>query len=86
MLFRSGTGAGSTRETIELSREAAEAGADFVIVITSGYFSGALDRKALKTFFVDVAEKSPLPVILYNCKFDAVIERTSFDMIYRPWR
>lgn len=33
-----GTGAGSTRETIELSRQAAEAGADVAIVIASGYF------------------------------------------------
>ena len=37
-----GTGAGSTRETIELSKEAAEAGADYAIVICSGYFAGAL--------------------------------------------
>ena len=49
-------------------KEAAEAGADFVIVITSGYFAGALGKKALKTFFVDVAEASPIPVILYNCE------------------
>ncbi|KAI0812695.1 dihydrodipicolinate synthetase [Irpex lacteus] len=61
-----GTGAGSTRETIELSRAAAEAGADYVIVITSGYFAGALTRKALKAHFVKVASESPLPVIIYN--------------------
>ncbi|KAJ3482089.1 hypothetical protein NLI96_g7210 [Meripilus lineatus] len=63
-----GTGAGSTRETIELCSEAANAGADFVIVITSGYFAGALahDKKALKAFFQEVAAKSPLPVIIYN--------------------
>ena len=64
-----GTGTGSTRETIELCHEAAAAGADFVIVITSGYFSGALTREALKAYFVEVSEKSPLPVIVYNCKF-----------------
>ncbi len=65
-----GTGAGSTRETVELCKEAAEAGADFVIVITSGYFAGALahDKKALKAFFTEVAAKSPLPVIIYNCE------------------
>lgn len=62
-----GTGTGSTRETIELCHEAAVAGADFVIVITSGYFAGALTRDALKAYFVEVAEKSPLPVIVYNC-------------------
>lgn len=66
-----GTGAGSTRETIQLSKEAAEAGADYVIVITSGYFAGALvgNKKALKAYFTEVAEKSPIPVIIYNCGF-----------------
>lgn len=66
-----GTGTGSTRETIELCKEAAEAGADYVIVITPGYFSGILanNKKALKDFFTEVAEKSPLPVIIYNCGF-----------------
>ncbi len=64
-----GTGAGSTRETIELSKAAAEAGADYAIVICSGYFAGALanNRKALKTFWTEVAAKSPIPVIIYNC-------------------
>ncbi|KAI0336532.1 dihydrodipicolinate synthetase [Cubamyces sp. BRFM 1775] len=63
-----GTGAGSTRETIELSIEAADAGADYAIVICSGYFAGALagNRKALKAFWTEVAEKSPIPVIIYN--------------------
>ncbi|TFK87008.1 dihydrodipicolinate synthetase [Polyporus arcularius HHB13444] len=63
-----GTGAGSTRETIELSKEAAEAGADYAIVICSGYFAGALanNKKALKAFWTEVAAKSPIPVIIYN--------------------
>ncbi|KAI0046158.1 dihydrodipicolinate synthetase [Auriscalpium vulgare] len=63
-----GTGAGSTRETVELSKEAAAAGADSVIVITSGYFAGVLatHRPALKAFFTEVAEKSPVPVLIYN--------------------
>ncbi|KAG5653823.1 hypothetical protein H0H81_010096 [Sphagnurus paluster] len=61
-----GTGAGSTRETLELSNEAAAAGADYAIVIASGYFAGALTRAALKAFFVEVAQKSPIPVIIYN--------------------
>ncbi|PIL23986.1 hypothetical protein GSI_13737 [Ganoderma sinense ZZ0214-1] len=63
-----GTGAGSTRETIQLSKEAATAGADYAIVIASGYFAGALanNRKALKAFWSEVAEESPIPVIIYN--------------------
>ena len=61
-----GTGANSTRATISLCKSAADAGADAVIVIPPGYFAGALARPALKTFFHDVAEASPLPVVMYN--------------------
>jgi L-threo-3-deoxy-hexylosonate aldolase len=64
-----GAGGGSTRETILLCEEAAAAGADAVIVITPGYFAGVLanNRRALKEFYTEVAEKSPVPVMLYNC-------------------
>lgn len=64
-----GTGAASTRETIELTKQAAAAGADYAIVIASGYFAGALagNRDALKAFFVEVAGKSPIPIMIYNC-------------------
>lgn len=61
-----GTGAGSTRETIELCVEAAEAGADQVMVIPPGYYAGAMDKVALKQLFFDVAEASPIPVFVYN--------------------
>lgn len=66
-----GTGAGSTRQTIELTQDAYAAGADFAIVIMSGFFAGALanDRAALKGYWADVAKSSPLPVIIYNCPF-----------------
>lgn len=69
----SGIGAGSTRECIELAYEAADAGADCVISICSGYFSGALagNKIALKAFWTEVSQKSPIPVIVYNCKYDA---------------
>lgn len=65
-----GTGVGSTRETVDLCRQAATAGADAVIVIASGYFAGVLtgNRQALKAFWAETAEKSPIPVIIYNCE------------------
>jgi len=63
-----GTGAGSLKETLLLSEEAAKAGADAVIVIASGYFAGAIkdDPKALYEFFHQIAERSPLPLFVYN--------------------
>jgi 4-hydroxy-2-oxoglutarate aldolase len=65
-----GTGAGSLKETLLLSEEAAKAGADAVIVIASGYFAGAIkdDPKALYEFFHQIAERSPLPLFVYNCE------------------
>jgi len=58
-----GTGTGSARETIRLSREAKAAGADYVIVIPPGYFSFVVgrDQTALKKFFTEVFDQSPLP-------------------------
>ncbi|KAJ6572916.1 dihydrodipicolinate synthetase [Mycena sp. CBHHK59/15] len=52
----------------ELTAAAAAAGADYSIVITGGYFAGVLagNPGALKAFFTEVAEKSPIPVIIYN--------------------
>ncbi|EMC93929.1 hypothetical protein BAUCODRAFT_150164 [Baudoinia panamericana UAMH 10762] len=64
-----GVGAPSTRETIILANDAAEAGANFVMVIPSGYYAGGLQADgmaALKAFYVDIAAASTVPVILYN--------------------
>jgi 4-hydroxy-2-oxoglutarate aldolase len=78
-----GTGAGSTRETIELCRQAGKAGADYAMVIISGYFAGALagNRKALKDFWVDVSENSPIPILIYNCEFGVLDFRISSPLI-----
>ncbi len=64
-----GAGGSSMRETIVLCEEVAAAGADAVIVIMPGYFAGVLanHRRALKEFYTEVAEKSPVPVMIYNC-------------------
>ncbi|SHI25681.1 4-hydroxy-tetrahydrodipicolinate synthase [Desulfosporosinus lacus] len=61
-----GTGAESTAETIFLSQQAATVGADAVLVVTPNYYKGAMSDKALIQFYLDVAEASPAPVILYN--------------------
>ncbi|KAF8848018.1 putative dihydrodipicolinate synthase [Acephala macrosclerotiorum] len=63
-----GIGATSTRESIQLAKDAAGAGADFAIAIPPGYYAEALtaDTAAIKNFFVDIAEASPIPVMMYN--------------------
>ncbi|MGI6574791.1 MAG: 4-hydroxy-tetrahydrodipicolinate synthase [bacterium] len=72
-----GTGCESTRETIELSRRAAELGVDAVLVVCPNYYKSCYTPTALKQFYFDVAETSPVPVMLYNMPGNTGINMTS---------
>lgn len=65
-LLIAGTGCESTRGTVRLTREAASAGADAVLVINPHYYKNRLDRPALVRHYTSVAECSPIPIIIYN--------------------
>ena len=62
-----GCGCESTRETSELCKEAAALGADAALVISPNYYKKAMQTdRVIEQFFTDVADASPIPVILYN--------------------
>jgi 4-hydroxy-2-oxoglutarate aldolase len=61
-----GTGRQSTRETIALTRAAAAAGADLVLVMTPSFFAEQMGGPALVEHYQRVADASPVPVLLYN--------------------
>jgi 4-hydroxy-2-oxoglutarate aldolase len=61
-----GTGAESTRQTIALTKSAAAAGADAVLVRPPGYFAAAHTPASLVAHFRAVADASPVPVLIYN--------------------
>ncbi|KAJ1302069.1 hypothetical protein OPQ81_000903 [Rhizoctonia solani] len=61
-----GTGVSSTWETIELTKEAADAGGNFAMVIPPGYFKSAMTDASIEAFFTEVADASPIPILLYN--------------------
>ncbi|MDQ2670915.1 MAG: dihydrodipicolinate synthase family protein [Gemmatimonadota bacterium] len=61
-----GSGAESTRATLDLCRAAAEAGADAVLVHPPGYFRPLMTPSALFGHYTAVADRSPVPVILYQ--------------------
>lgn len=65
-LLIAGTGCESTCQTIALSRRAAEAGADAVLVLTPHYYGGQMTSEALTRHFEAVADGVPVPVVLYN--------------------
>jgi dihydrodipicolinate synthase/N-acetylneuraminate lyase len=59
-----GTAACSTREVLLLCDDAARAGADAVIIVPPYYFP--LPEDAIAAFFASVADRSALPVFVYN--------------------
>ena len=61
-----GTGAESTKVSIDLCRQAAEVGAHYGSLITPFFFAKKMTDKALIGHFSQVAEASPIPVLLYN--------------------
>lgn len=61
-----GTARESTRLTIEFTKRAAGLGAEAALVRTPSYFKGKMTRDVLKTYYLEVADASPVPVIVYN--------------------
>lgn len=60
-----GTGAESTRDTIAMTRFAADAGVDFALVVTPHYYKTRYDNAAYVNHYLKVAEASPIPILVY---------------------
>ena len=65
-LFIAGTGCESTRETLDMSENAAALGARAVLIVTPHYYKAKMDHHALVTYYTHIADRCPVPVILYN--------------------
>lgn len=61
-----GASEGSVRGTIELCKHSESAGGDYVLMLPPSYFRGMMDEEAIYNYFVEVADGSPLPIVLYN--------------------
>ncbi|KAK7966415.1 uncharacterized protein PG986_000692 [Apiospora aurea] len=61
-----GCGAEATRQAIELCKEAAAAGGDYALILPPSYYQGLFTSDSVKSFFKDIADASPIPIILYN--------------------
>jgi dihydrodipicolinate synthase/N-acetylneuraminate lyase len=61
-----GTGRESTRGTIAATRRAASAGADAALVRTPAFFKAQMTTDVFVRHYVEVADASPIPVMLYN--------------------
>jgi dihydrodipicolinate synthase/N-acetylneuraminate lyase len=61
-----GVGRESVKGTVELAEAAAKFSYDAVLVRTSSYYAGQMSSAAVLHYFRSVADRSPLPVLLYN--------------------
>jgi dihydrodipicolinate synthase/N-acetylneuraminate lyase len=70
-----GTGLESAVETLKLTEYAAELGYDAAMVRTPHYYKMAMTSAAMLAFYRTVADRSPLPIVIYNFP-----QATGYDM------
>ena len=61
-----GTGAESTQATVIMTKEAADRGADAVLVKNPFYYKSQMSFDVYMAHYTAVADASPVPVIIYN--------------------
>lgn len=61
-----GTGLESTEATVRLTNRMAALGADAALVLTPGFYGSAMNDEAQTAYFTEVADRSEIPVLLYN--------------------
>ena len=61
-----GTGRESTAATIAATERAAKLGVDAVLVRTPSFYKGQMTTDAFVKHYTQVADRSPVPVLLYN--------------------
>jgi len=86
-LLIAGTGCESTTETLELTEKAARLGADVGMVVTPHYYRTRMDHRALSAHYSAIADRSPIPIILYNVPFNTTIDlaaETIIDLAQHP--
>lgn len=66
ILITIGGVAGCTRDAIQQTIEAKDAGATAFLALVPSYFHFAMDQEAITTFFQELADSSPIPIVVYN--------------------
>ena len=72
-----GVGGHSTKQVLEYIADAHKAGANYVLVLPAAYFGKQTTPSVIMRFYDEVAEKSPLPIVIYN--FPAVCNGIDLD-------
>ena len=64
-VIMAGTGAESTRATIDLTKRAAALGIDYALIVTPHYYKSRYDNAAYLAHYKAVADASPVPILIY---------------------
>jgi 4-hydroxy-2-oxoglutarate aldolase len=73
-LVIAGSGMQSTRGTIELTNQMAEVGANVALVVTPSYYKSMMSAVVLENHYRQVADASPIPILLYNVPANTGVE------------
>ncbi|KAL1870790.1 hypothetical protein VTK73DRAFT_2514 [Phialemonium thermophilum] len=81
-----GCGGQCTRDVIAETKLAQAAGAEFALVLVPSYFHFAMNEDAIVAFFEELADASPIPVLIYNFPGVAAGLDVNSDMLSRLGR
>ncbi|KUL92007.1 hypothetical protein ZTR_01348 [Talaromyces verruculosus] len=56
----------STNESIQLAEDAANAGAGWALLLPPNYWAKAVTKEVILSFYREVADNSPIPVVIYS--------------------
>jgi len=82
-VIMAGMGFESTKETIDMTLRAADEGADMASLLMPHFFAKKMSPEVLAGYITDVADASPIPVLLYNNPSVAAAVTIKADLIER---
>ncbi len=84
IVITAGAGEESTRSTIEMARLVADIGAELISLLMPSFFAKRMTDDVQVSYVLDVADASPVPVVIYNNPSVAAgvtVRRTVLDRI-----
>ncbi len=82
-VIMAGTGCESTYETIIMTKKASDMGAKLVSLLMPNFFAKKIDEDVMVSHIIEVADNSPVPVLLYNNPSVAAGVTITADVIKR---
>lgn len=74
-----GTATQSIAETVQLLKEAKEAGSQWGLVLAPGYFAPAVSQEGLVDWYRAVADQSPIPIMMFANPCLTLMSRRSIE-------